>query len=536
MKYLFKLKGISTLIFILLLVIFCIEFIVSYFYGVLIQNLTYSLVDQSVKYLLIYLGILVISLIISFIYSIFKNKLDAKLNSYISKKVYISYANLKLCQSSKYDKNDWFYILTNAPFKYVDEYILQIFALLKSILSFLAILIAASIISPITLSYTLPVFGLYLAVIYLFRSNLNKIADLEKTLYTVPMCESKKYIEYLFTSSINSQSEQLVHSYSNSLEKKIYNKINSLSNIYSIYVFIMQSFALLYTFVILSLSMVIWVVNPLLITIASLSVLMTKFFDMNSYSASIVNSLTSINVSKKVFKDVLSKVNLTDKKLLDAEVIQQKSGFKFNSIELKNVSLSVENKDILKNINLKINKNQKILITGASGSGKSTLIKLLTGHYENITSGTVLLNDKEVPNLENLQICSFLTKTQMNFFEGNILENLTLENNENSKVEELLKIFNLEVDTEEEIIDKDPEFSTGQNQRLALIQALISQKEVLLFDESFSNIDKENFDVILPYILSLDKTIIIISHTLNNKYLNKFDKLINIKNGEINEA
>ncbi|WP_218675963.1 ATP-binding cassette domain-containing protein, partial [Mycoplasmopsis anatis] len=171
-----------------------------------------------------------------------------------------------------------------------------------------------------------------------------------------------------------------------------------------------------------------------------------------------------------------------------------------------------------------------------SGSGKSTLIKLLTGHYENITSGTVLLNDKEVPNLENLQICSFLTKTQMNFFEGNILENLTLENNENSKVEELLKIFNLEVDTEEEIIDKDPEFSTGQNQRLALIQALISQKEVLLFDESFSNIDKENFDVILPYILSLDKTIIIISHTLNNKYLNKFDKLINIKNGEINEA
>ncbi|MBW0598632.1 ABC transporter ATP-binding protein [Mycoplasma anatis] len=147
-----------------------------------------------------------------------------------------------------------------------------------------------------------------------------------------------------------------------------------------------------------------------------------------------------------------------------------------------------------------------------------------------------MLNDKEVPNLENLQICSFLTKTQMNFFEGNILENLTLENNENSKVEELLKIFNLEVDTEEEIIDKDPEFSTGQNQRLALIQALISQKEVLLFDESFSNIDKENFDVILPYILSLDKTIIIISHTLNNKYLNKFDKLINIKNGEINEA
>lgn len=147
-----------------------------------------------------------------------------------------------------------------------------------------------------------------------------------------------------------------------------------------------------------------------------------------------------------------------------------------------------------------------------------------------------MLNDKEVCNLENLQSCSFLTKTQMSFFEGNILENLTLENNDNFNVEELLKLFNLEIDTEEEITDKDPEFSTGQNQRLALIQALMSQKEVLLFDESFSNIDKENFNIILPYILSLDKTIIIISHTLNNEHLNKFDKLINIKNGEINEA
>lgn len=536
MKYLFKLKGISTLIFTLLLILFAIEFLVSYFYGILINYLTLSLTDESTKYLLIYLGLLVLSLIISFIYSIFQNKLATKINLFISKKIYTSYANLKLSESIKYERNDWFYILTQAPFKYVNEYVLQVFTLLKSVLSFSAIIVAASVISPITISYSLPVFIIYLIIIYLLRHKLNKVSDLQKTLYTIPMAESQKYIEYLFTSSINSRSNELANSYANSLENKIYKKINNLSNIYSIYIFVLGSFALLYTFIILSLSMVVWVANPALITIASLSVLMTKFFELNSYSTSIVNALTVIKVAKNVFNDVIEKVNLTEKSILNAEINHEKEVVNFESLELKDVSLTLENKEILKNVNLRIKRNDKVLITGVSGSGKSTLLKLLTGHYEDISSGLIILNNNVVNNLESLQGNSFLATTSMNFFESNLNENLTLNNSENTKVQELLKLFNMEVNLDDEIVDKDPEFSTGQNQRLALIQALMSDKEVLLFDESFSNIDKENFDVILPYILSLDKTIIIISHTLNSEHINKFDQLINIKNGEINEA
>lgn len=535
MKYLFKLKGISTLIFTLLLILFAIEFLVSYFYGILINYLTLS-IDESTKYLLIYLSLLLLSLLISFVHNIFQNKLATKINLFISKKIYTSYANLKLSESIKYERNDWFYILTQAPFKYVNEYVLQVFTLLKSVLSFLAIIVAASVISPITISYSLPVFIIYLIIIYLLRHKLNKVSDLQKTLYTIPMAESQKYIEYLFTSSINSRSNELANSYANSLENKIYKKINNLSNIYSIYIFVLQSFALLYTFIILSLSMVVWVVNPALITIASLSVLMTKFFELNSYSTSIVNALTVIKVAKNVFNDVIEKVNLTEKSILNAEINHEKEVVNFESLELKDVSLTLENKEILKNINLRIKRNDKVLIRGASGSGKSTLLKLLTGHYEDISSGLIILNNNVVNNLESLQCNSFLATTSMNFFESNLNENLTLNNSENTKVQELLKLFNMEVNLDDEIVDKDPEFSTGQNQRLALIQALISDKEVLLFDESFSNIDKENFDVILPYILSLDKTIIIISHTLNSEHINKFDQLINIKNGEINET
>jgi len=101
---------------------------------------------------------------------------------------------------------------------------------------------------------------------------------------------------------------------------------------------------------------------------------------------------------------------------------------------------------------------------------------------------------------------------------------------DSTKLNELVKIFELQNLNIEEFIDTDNlKYSEGEQARINILRAYIQNKDVLILDESFSNIDVKLAQKILDFLLNQKQlTILVVWHKLSNKYVDKFDQIINI--------
>lgn len=223
-------------------------------------------------------------------------------------------------------------------------------------------------------------------------------------------------------------------------------------------------------------------------------------------------------------------------------------------IELKNVSLVLRNKIILKDITLTINQGEKICILGGSGSGKSILLSVICNLFE-ATKGKVLYNNLEINNSEKeIYLNNIISPIFQNSFILNktIIENLLLNRDFN------LKNFNLNYEEKKilentycsNFIDILPnkmlfecgysgnKLSGGQKQRLSIARALLKlNSKLVICDEGLSALDSIKRKNILSYILDRveekKQTFICIMHRLT--LLDRMDKIILIKDGKIVE-
>ncbi len=216
------------------------------------------------------------------------------------------------------------------------------------------------------------------------------------------------------------------------------------------------------------------------------------------------------------------------------------------SLILSNVSFSYKetDKEILKNINLSIKKNECILIKGESGSGKTTLVNIISGLIKP-NKGNFLLDDQEI-DFENIKWGGNLGYVAQDTFvlddeiKANIAFGIEEENINLDKVNEVIDQVQLRsyIDTLNEGIyttvgERGARISGGQAQRLGIARALYREPNILIFDEATSSLDKENERKIYEILNKMKKslTIIVISHnpidTLN------FDKRYELKNGNL---
>ena len=198
------------------------------------------------------------------------------------------------------------------------------------------------------------------------------------------------------------------------------------------------------------------------------------------------------------------------------------------SIEIKNISFNYKNRDkqILNEVNLTINKGDYIGIFGSSGGGKSTLIDILSGLLVP-SKGEIKIDQMVVKNLKStiwLDKIGYLTQ-ENNLLDETILTNITLEFNED-RIDKKLFHDVCKKTGLIELIDNLPEgfytkvgengfaISGGEKQRIGIARLLYAKKEILIFDESTSNLDFSNKQKIMSTIndLSSEKTILIISH------------------------
>lgn len=190
---------------------------------------------------------------------------------------------------------------------------------------------------------------------------------------------------------------------------------------------------------------------------------------------------------------------------------------RFEKIELRNINLSFDDKKVFENFNLTINKGDKVLLLGKSGCGKSTLAKLMLNLYDNF-EGDILVNDIKVEKNDSLSnlfnYCSVESKNTLN---------VDLNENQN-RSKELKELFNVNFINDQ--IEENKNYSTGEQQRINLLNSFYVDKEIMILDESLSNLDKKNRDEIMNKLFKLDKTVIMISHHIEKDDYSMFTKVI----------
>ena len=220
-------------------------------------------------------------------------------------------------------------------------------------------------------------------------------------------------------------------------------------------------------------------------------------------------------------------------------------------ISFKNFSFKYNNvvDKTLKNIDLTINKGEKVLIVGPSGSGKSTLSHCINGlipfSYRGEFEGELKIDDI-IPYKESLsevskKVGTILQDQDSQFIGLSVGEDVafSFENNAIPLAEMKVKVINsLELVNMVDFINHSPyELSGGQKQRVSLAGVLGSDAEILLFDEPLANLDPASGSEIMQLINDIhektNKTIIIVEHRIEDVLEQPFDKVVIIDKGVV---
>lgn len=213
-------------------------------------------------------------------------------------------------------------------------------------------------------------------------------------------------------------------------------------------------------------------------------------------------------------------------------------------IKLTNISKNYAHANVLKNINLQINRGEFIAIVGKSGSGKSTLMNIL-GCLDTPSSGKYFIENSLVSNLSSDELATIRGKKFGFIFQKyNLLSNLNAFENvelpaiyQGTKAD--IRAFNAKkllanLDLADKISHKPSELSGGQQQRVSIARSLMNGAEVILADEPTGALDSKSGQGVMSILCELNKighTIILVTH--DAKVASFASRIIEIKDGEI---
>lgn len=249
-----------------------------------------------------------------------------------------------------------------------------------------------------------------------------------------------------------------------------------------------------------------------------------------------INNVISISSSKQVInevKEMLQKSNTIKQ--------NESSSGRISSINLKKLSFSFDNATILNHIDYSFNSGTYLII-GESGSGKSTLANLLLKNLDNYR-GNIFYNKKELKEMSHKEIYKKIGYMSQNsyLFNDSIKNNIDLNELKTEKDIQLLlekfgmtKILKNRKNGVKEMLDENTQVSGGEKARLVFLRTLLNgEKDIYIFDEVLSSLDRENADIIEKLILSIkDKIVIHISHHTDQEKYTLYSHVIRLNKGK----
>ena len=280
------------------------------------------------------------------------------------------------------------------------------------------------------------------------------------------------------------------------------------------------------------------------LTFSELSVVMAAFYRMSSKSNLLIKEYNILNRSVSSF----NQINRINKDSIDNDVgVEDKYDYVFEKkIVFKDINFSYQTTlKILKNINLEVNKGEKVGFFGPSGSGKSTVAHLLLRLIKP-TSGSIEIDGNDIFKIKAKDYQSKVSYVA----QDNILLNKSIYDNfklikDNISINELKSVCDqvnlldhinsLPLGFDTTLGERGSAFSGGQLQRLSIARALITNPEILVLDEATSSLDHKNTLDIKKVLGQIHKntklTLIVITH--NPIFLDDMDKVYKFSEGEV---
>lgn len=263
----------------------------------------------------------------------------------------------------------------------------------------------------------------------------------------------------------------------------------------------------------------------------------------------VISSVEKLILGLESFYDVLTSLEKLGQ-VVDKELEPQggeKPSLEEMNIELDNVSFIVKEKDkpILKNINLKIQHKETVIINGSSGSGKTSLLKLIAGVIEP-TEGNVFINDVKLKNI-NLNYYRGLvgqTLAEDTPFEGTLLENITFGDKnvsqedlhwaiENTGLKDFIKDQSIGLKTMLYPEGKQISFSIAK--KIVLARSIAHKPKLLILKEPLEHFDADEADKIMKFLSHKDRPWILIVVSQNKSWVKNCSKVYTLINGELKE-
>jgi len=531
------------------IVITFIEYMITSIIWIIIdQYMTYSLFDDAIAKenikLVIFLSILMIVKIITNIAEgilncILRHHLQRDFSHYARNDIYKKIINSKVEFFDKSNTGELFELLMNDSGNFstfFTQYGLQTSSYLVKTITYLIILLFVDLklAAILAISYVIA----NGALIVSNKKTFSIINEIRKLNISITKWITEQINGYEIIKSMQFEEKRL-----DKMKELIdtYNTESSkLDKIVRKYIFIYDFFSLLTTL------FVVWIggldILSGVITYGALMIFVNGTSTIKHFLDVFIRSVNSLNSSYMSFIKILKFNN----DFLPENDCGKLSLQKIDNIQIENLNFSYnENKQILNNINIKVDSNDKIAIIGKTGSGKTTLVNLLCRFYE-LKDGTIKINGKDYKKYELSDLREQIGYVMQDvvIFEGNVFENINYANKKVSE-EEIInickkinlhnKIISLEKGYKTNLNKNKDLLSQGEKQMINFARILVENPSMIILDEVTSSLSYENEKLIKNAINEIikERICIIIAHRLST--IKSCDKILLMKNGKIIE-